>query len=406
MTTIKKPSAALFALTASALSLPIYAPAVQAGVDTNIQTGYRYSRYREDDLAADKAASGTTQSRYEVDSHQFELVYPYAEQMGFSTDVIYETMSGASPWYSTPAASGNKAVQVMSGATIKDQRVALDLHTHLYQQDSKETFTLGVNHERDYLSFSGGVEGEWSFDEQRRTLSGGVGYSHDQLKPTEGGTSKFATRIANADKSSVNAVLGYSQVLTQDTVVQVAFNYTFSNGYLSDPYKLAYVVVAGAGTLVQDSRPSHRTQFAANLRLRQFFPSLAAALHLDYRNFSDNWGVVSNTLELGWHQKLPDDWKLVPAIRYYEQGRADFYSPYFATTRTDGNYSSDYRLSPYGALSYRLGVDKSWSGWKFSLSGEMYRSKASYALKKVDPSTESPGLVNFSVISVSAGYSF
>jgi hypothetical protein len=403
MTTSKKPGAALLALTASALSLPVYAPPAQAGLDTsNVQTGYRYSRYREDDIPADKLA-GTKGERYRVDSHQFELVWPVTQPLGFSADAVYETMSGASPWYSTQGANG-KAVQVMSGATIEDRRVALDVHTHLYQTDAKETLTLGISHERDYQSLSAGVDGAWSFDEQRGTLSGGIGYSHDKLTPTDAGNKRVdpVRRPDEANKNSLNIVLGFSQVLSAQTVAQVAFNYSLSNGYLSDPYKLAFV----ANTLVQDTRPDRRMTYAVTAKLRQYFPAVSAALHLDYRHFSDDWGVVSNSLDVSWQQKLPGDWKLVPGVRYYDQGMADFYAPYFNSTRADGNYSSDYRLSPYGALSYRLGLDKSWNNWQFSLGGEIYRSKASYALKQVSPSVESPGLVSFSVISVSAGYRF
>lgn len=402
MSTLKKPGAALLALSASALSLPIYAPQVQAAPATSVQGGYRYSHYNENNISADKLA-GTNGERYSVDSHQFEMVYPVSEELGLSADAIIETMSGASPWYSTAGPNG-KAVQVMSGATIEDRRFALDVHTHLYQQNTQETFTLGVNVERDYLSFSGSVEGEINFNQQASTLSAGLGFSHDQLKPTDAGKKSVdpVNRPVEANKNIVNMVVGFSQVLTERTIAQLSLNYSYSSGYLSDPYKLAFV----AGSLKQDARPDKRSQIAVNARLRQFIPAVSAAVHADYRYFADDWGVVSNSVELAWVQNLPGEFKLVPGVRYYDQGMADFYSPYFNSTRADGYYSSDYRLSPYGALSYRLGLNKDWAGWKFSVSGEMYRSKASYALKKVDPALESPGLVDFSVLSVSAGYSF
>ena len=63
-------SPALAALTASALAaLGGRAHAQDTGAP---QLDYRYSIYREADLAAGQAA-GSQRSRYEVDTHQFQL---------------------------------------------------------------------------------------------------------------------------------------------------------------------------------------------------------------------------------------------------------------------------------------------------------------------------------------------
>ena len=46
---------------------------------------------------------------------------------------------------------------------------------------------------------------------------------------------------------------------------------------------------------------------------------------------------------------------MIPSFRYYSQGKADFYAQLLRNgSRRDGLYSSDYRLSPYGAISWRI----------------------------------------------------
>lgn len=404
MAAIRKPSAAFLALTTSALALPVYAPMVAAATaPTEPQTDYRYSYYREDDLPSTKLSAGSA-TRYSIDSHQFEFVLPVSDKFAMSAEAVYETMSGASPWYSLPSnGPGSPALQVMSGATIDDQRVALDVHGHLYQSATDQTFTLGFSREKDYLSVSGGVESAWNFNEQRSTLSGGLGYSRDEITPTDGATTRYPTRIGRGHKDAINAVIGFSQVLTEQTVAQATLNYGYSKGFLSDPYKM--VSITGQA-LTADTRPDRRSQGSLNLRLRQFIPAVSAAIHADYRYFADDWGVVAHTADVAWVQRIPEDYLLTLGLRYYSQGMADFYAPYFDAPRADGLYSSDYRLSPYGALAYRMGLDKDWQRWHFAASAEWYRSSADYALGSVSASSASPGLVDFSMVSVAVGYRF
>jgi hypothetical protein len=89
-------------------------------------------------------------------------------------------------------------------------------------------------------------------------------------------------------------------------------------------------------------------------------------------------------------------------VRYYSQSQAEFYAPWFDSEPSDGLYSSDYRLSPYGALSYRIRAEtrlQSWElDWILNVGYERYRSSGDLALGKV--SVENPGLVSFDMLSV------
>ncbi|HXG28981.1 MAG TPA: DUF3570 domain-containing protein, partial [Nevskiales bacterium] len=129
-----------------------------------------------------------------------------------------------------------------------------------------------------------------------------------------------------------------------------------------------------------------------------------AALHADYRLYDDDWDVTAHTLDLAWHQNLPGGWRVVPGLRWYSQSQAFFYEPFYAAPRGDGFASSDYRLSPFGALSLSLGVNKAVDGWVLSLRYENYDSDERYALDDVD--VENPGLVDFDVLAFSVKKTF
>lgn len=398
MSATKKSGTNLLALTTAALCLPGYAGDAAAWADPESTAAYRFSYYSEAGLPA-AATNGRDGSRYQIQTHQFHLLRPWGEEYDWSADVMVEAMSGASPWFIVPGAN-RQPIQVMSGATIDEQRVALDFKGRRYREDGRDALRLSVSKEEDYFSLSTGAETEQEFDDGARTLTAGLGFSHDELSPTDGGSSRYPDRIADASKNSWSAYAGLAQVIDAQTLAQLSLSYTRDDGYLSDPYKQAFV----AADLLPDARPNARDQGALSARLRHYYTGLNAALHLDYRYFQDSWGVSAHTAELGWHQNLGQRWNVIPSVRWYQQSAADFYQPFYDAARDDGHYSSDYRLSAYGALSLRLGATYDARSWTAGVSVERYDSAGSYRIGGVE--SESPSLVDFSVVSASFSYRF
>ena len=411
---------ALLALTASALAIPgLSAPARAQEQNPpeqspgfngealpqqrdNTLLDYRFSHYREGDISGSKTASGQGSRRYDVDSHQFHAALQLNPRTDLSADAAVEIMSGASPWFILPDANG-KPLEVMSGASIHDFRQALQLQgNHRFGEALTGGLLAGYSHERDYQSSNGGAEGSWDFNRKLTTLSGGLGYTYDQLNPTEGASSRFPNRIKSANAAEYSAHLGISQVLTGETVLGTSLGYTLQHGYLSDPYKQAWV--ASLSNTVNDNRPDVRHELSWTTRLRQNIPALDATAHLNYRYYRDDWKVTAHTVDLAWYQSLPQTWALVPRVRWYSQSQASFYAPYYTTPEQDGLYSCDYRLSPFGALSESFSVYKSWRGWNFSLRYEHYRASSAYSLHTVE--FENPGLVKFQVFSAGIAKTF
>lgn len=391
---------ALLALTASALAIPGMAKAQDLANDPmpaaqrdNTLLDYRFSAYREGNISGGKTASGQSSERYDVDSHQFRVASKLSPKADVSADVTVETMSGASPWFVLPDAKG-RPVQVMSGASIHDFRQAIQLRGNERFGSLTGSVVGGFSNERDYRGANGGLEGSWDLNSKLTTLSAGVGYTRNVLDPVEGESARFPTRIAHAHNYEGSGFAGISQVLGGETVLQTSVGFTYDNGYLSDPYKLAYV----AGTTVNDARPGNRRKLAWNTRLRQNIPLLDATVHVDYRYYHDDWGITSHTVETARYQTLPASWALVPRVRWTTQSQADFYQPYYNFRMSNGLYSSDYRLSPFGALSESLGLYKKLGSWNLSFRYEHYSSGSAYSIRHID--VENPGLVKFQVFSV------
>lgn len=385
-------STALSALTQAALALPGVAGA-------SMQADYLFSYYKEDDIPRAQLQTNATSERYEIQSHLFRLVAPYGDNTA-GLNLTFESMSGASPWYVQPDPTTGKPLQAMSGASIREERIDVQGTWSMPIAPFTTAFSLGYSTEDDYEAINGGAELELRDDERGLTWTGGLGYSADTLEPTQG---NFPTSTRKDDKNTLTVYGGAALVLDAATVVQTSLSYARHDGFLSDPYKQIYVEDrGGAGSF--DSRPDGRQSWALTGKLRHHFAGPNAAVHVDYRYFHDDWEIDAHTLEVAWHQVLPQQWRLTPSLRWYSQSQAFFYAPYFATARNDGYGSSDYRLSPYGALSARFDVNKAFGGLSLGAGVEYYDADADYALKSVE--VENPGLVQYLSFQARLAYRF
>jgi hypothetical protein len=388
-----KSRSAVAALAQAALALPGVAAA-------QVQTDYLFSWYQEADLPRERVGVGATE-RYDIKSHLFRLVAPRGETR-YGVNLTYETMSGASPWYVQPGADG--PIQQMSGASIREERIAADVSATLPLGAARLTVLGGVSDEDDYESASGGLAVERPSADDAVTWSAGVRYSADRLKPTQGAV---PTGTRADEKTSTNGYAGVALVLDRRTLVQFGGSLSYAEGYLSDPYKQVYVqnlLGPGIPGTQFDRRPDQRTGWSATAKLRRHVGAANAALHLDYRFYRDDWEVESHTTSLAWHQRFLVDWVLAPSVRYYSQGAAAFYSPWFASVPADGHMSSDYRLSPFGALGLRLDLDGSFGALGLGFGVEHYDADVRYANGPKD--VANPGLVEYLSYQAKVRYRF
>ena len=391
------PATFLHAITSGALALPGFADRASAeSAPLEVRTDYKFSRYAEDSLDAGQVAPGGERDRYEIDIHQFRFEAPIGDRWGVGLELAHETMTGATPWYVTPGLTPEDPIQVMTGATIEEARTDAMLTGTRYLDRGTLSGSAGVSVENDYLAINAGINGERQFNEKNTTVTAGIGGSFDQIEPVD--TDLFPQRPTKENKQTYNLSVGASQVLGRATTIQSSLKYQLSDGFLSDPYKLAFV----ANIPETDERPDQRHQFSWLTRFRHHFARMDGTLHLDYKLGLDDWGINAHELELAWYQTLFERIRLIPSLRYYTQSQADFYAPFYIGPRSDGFRSSDYRLSPYGAFAYRLKAAARFQTWQLlwdaNVSWERYESAGDLAIQGVD--VENPGLVSYNLFSV------
>jgi len=397
---LPRPSRKLAALTSSALALPGIAGSASADAPIEeAQASAAYSRFEEFHLSRNKfSPSAGSRTRFEIDTLQLRFDLPATERMDVGVQFLYEEMAGASPWFVAPGTAG-EPLQVMSGATIEETRYDLTLDLDYYVESGKDTFTWGFSKEDDYFSTHGSVGGERNYNDKNTTLAVSGAFSYDFIEPTDPGFSQ--ARISSGEKWSIELFGGVSQILTRSTVAQINVLYKHSDGYLSDPYK-AIQDFSQSG-IISDVRPDKKDQVGVLARLRQHIAPLNASVHLDYRFYADTFKITSHTVELAWYQTFFDVVRIVPAVRYYSQSKAEFYDTLLPVGVVPDERSSDFRLSPYGAVSLRLKgeieLEDLFDAFDFvaAFSYERYLSDGDFALVAVNEREEAPGLVKFQV---------
>ena len=326
---------ALAALTRAALALPILAVSARAGAAHVGEIGIAALGYKERGLM--KITEPVVWGRLALDD-VWEL-----EASG-AVDIV----TGASPELVTNL-SGTP-VQSVTGASINDRRRATELRAKRRFGDFSLAVSRAVSNEEDYRSHACAVQAELDLDERRTTLAWGLGRSNDRI-----GSSIDPALDERRDTREYLA--GVTQVLSPLAVVQSTLTISRGEGGFDDPYKstLTFHPDEVLPVLFPDRRPGHRDALAWLTRYRRHFPEARGTLQAGYRYFRDDWGIRAHTLELAWQQDLGERWSVRPALRYYTQGAADFYSPVVPRPQPEV-LSSDQRLGAFGALSPSLRV--------------------------------------------------
>lgn len=415
---LPRPSRTLTALASSALALPgIASPARADAPIERASASSAFSYYFEDNLSpSDFFDDGSgSRERYEVYTKQLRFDFPVSDRMDLGVDFLYEDMSGASPWFVDVAPGSSRPLQVMSGATIEDERYDGAIDLDYYTDNGKDTFNAGFSIERDYTSMHFGLGAERHFNDKNTTLNVSGAFNYDWVNPTD--SDGDITRPGSDQKWGIDLFAAMSQILSRASTMQATVNYKHSQGFLNDPYKLV-ASINPADPRFTDERPDSKDQVSVLLRYRHHFESVNGSAHGDYRFYADDWGVISHTVEIAWYQKFFEHVTLVPTLRWYTQSKADFYEPILPGGPPPRERTSDFRLSPYGAVSAKARVDVEMNDlldyrpprWLeqigisdgldlvVSLSYERYLSDGHFSVTSVRESDEAPGLVNFQVV--------
>ena len=226
--------------------------------------------------------------------------------------------------------------------------------------------SAGFSLENDYRSSFGNLGGRLDFNQKLTTVKFSGGYNssnisaildHDAVPYLTKNAfadqieSRGGSEILHGERQDWSTNLGVTQVLNKHALIDANFGYTHSRGFLENPYKAVTVIfvdpeafsnsltttVLGDVRAFSEQRPDIRNQWAFSTKYIQHVPSLDAALHVDYKFTTDDWGINTNTFSANWIQPLPFGWTITPRIRYYSQDAADFYQPFLISRQNFTN---------------------------------------------------------------------
>ncbi len=360
----KRPSRLVGRLSTAALALPgILQQAHSGRVEETYNADFQYGHY------------GESNDRVDVDIFEGVLSAPIGRSLTASLNLVRDTITGASPRYNRRDEQG-KIQQVLSGATLREQRDAISPTITYFFDQAALSLGGSFSREHDYTSRLVNTQLSVDLNKKLTTLNIGGSVAFDEIEPT-GETFKRS-------KTTQQYFLGFSQIIDKDTVIRSNITFGYRNGFLSDPYKRVLFENSG---IRPDTRPENKFQWAWLAQYVHYFKQFnSAALHADYRFYSDEWGVEAHTFEFSWHQPVADGWQIIPQFRYYSQNRADFYEPVFTGNSNATVFSSDYRLADFGAFSGGLKISKELtriaglSQIKFQAGFEYYDRQSAYQL--------------------------
>jgi hypothetical protein len=234
--------------------------------------------------------------------------------------------------------------------------------------DRLTTFSVGGGINRDSVfpttTGSGGGFGNEGGDD--RENGEGRGHGHDQARVSGladgepiGNSSTGANPAAlppvtgRFSKGVENGMVGVSRIVTRRWMLALDGSRTIEHGYLNEPYKVVSVLdgSGSAVSLVRDNRPSRRTR--TSVLASSVYHLTDDVFYTSYRNYWDDWGVRSHTIDLKYRHELPEARFVQPHLRYYRQTGATFYSSGLAQGASLPEFvSSDGRLGPLQTMTF------------------------------------------------------
>ena len=338
------------------------APAASVlAVDTPLEVDSAILFYSETDRV--QAIEPVVRVRKEIGADEF-----------VSARVVIDALTGSSAsgaiataqpqTFTSPSGKSTYAINASEtplDPTFHDTRGAVNAQSEKPLWETlKGVFTANASSEFDYTSLGLSATLSRDINDKLTTLILGASANLDQVSPIGNipvGLTPMpvfpvtkATTDSNDTKTVTGLMFGVTQVINRSTLMQLNYSFGSDSGYLTDPYKILSVVNGTTGALhasnpyVYENRPDSRARNALYWKMQHQFTG--DVLTLSYRYYGDDWGITSHTLEGFYRYELNDTHYLQPHVRYYRQGKADFYHTYL----TDGQESTlkeasaDYRL--------------------------------------------------------------
>jgi hypothetical protein len=143
-----------------------------------------------------------------------------------------------------------------------------------------------------------------------------------------------------------------AQIITKNMLVTGQYEVITDEGFLRSPYRsIRHFTDPFNQLLAAERYPNTRSSNAASVRAKYFLP-YRAAIDAMYRFYTDTWGVLGHTSELGYVHPLNNNkWTFEGRVRYYNQEAADFYRDIFPRADFANFMARDKELATYNAIT-------------------------------------------------------
>ncbi len=367
---------------AMATSSLLIAPAVAAeGIDPELPWAIDSSVLYYDEQDRVRVIKPVLLARKEIGEDRF-----------LNVRAVFDTMTGASPNGAAPSSqpqtfttpSGEETYTVRANEypmrDFEDNRVAasVSLETPISRM-VKAVLGLNGSVESDYIAVGGSATLAKDINNRLTTLASGIAVSYDLIRPdsnipqglgtmtnTTGALMSAASDDDDDDddndgddgeqKVVVDLLFGITQVVNKRTISQLNYTLGFSNGYLTDPYKIISRVNAASGLpagYLYEKRPNDRLRNSLYWHTAHQFNE--DSIHFSYRYFWDDWGIRAHTADLKYRFELGSGHYLQPHARYYTQTAADFYRYSLISGESTPRYASaDLRLAEFTSTTFGI----------------------------------------------------
>ncbi len=261
-----------------------------------------------------------------------------------------------------------RVVHVLSSASPETRKHG-DFKLGYEWDESQINLSGGLSLEHDYQSYFGGISGQWDFNQKLTTLKAGFSFTNSYTSAIiDHDASPYITKtnfieqiefrggseILHGNRNDWSSSIGLTQVMSKNSLLDISANYTYTRGFLENPYKAVTVifvdpeaissgqqVINGNVQALLEQRPDQRHQFGLAAKYVHYLENLNSALHFDYTFAQDDWGIQAHSFEFQWIQPLFDGWTIAPRVRYYSQSSADFYNPFLISKQNFREFALD-----------------------------------------------------------------
>jgi hypothetical protein len=220
------------------------------------------------------------------------------------------------------------AIDVLSSASRHVEAGSIDWAAD-YKVDGATDATLlgGVHLENPFRSWHGGLAGKRSFANGATVVSASVLEVFDWFDRFD----IDGSRHGRTDRAGTTGSVGFTQILTPTTLLNVNYGFTLQLGELGNTWNSVPLSGQERGAEIL---PQERARHALVARLAQYLP-WDGALHLYYRFYADDWGIAAHTVEAELLQRLSRFVYVGGHYRFHTQNGV-----YFFTTLADPDTST------------------------------------------------------------------